>query len=143
MSSAYQKRAAKLAQEIKALRRSDGSYSPEDLLSWAKHNPKSLLHASFEWDDSVAANEYRLEQARKILRRFIVVVKGKTQEVGLISVTSRRDDPTKGSYLTQPTIAASKVLRAEVLDQTVIQLRGLKERYGWLHELDDVWNAVP
>ena len=143
MSSVYQKRAAKLAQEIKALRRSDGSYSPEDLLLWAKRHPKSLLHASFEWDESVAAHEYRLEQARKILRCFVVVVKDETRKVSLISVTSRRDDPTKGSYLTQPVIAANKVLRAEVLEQTIVQLRGMKEKYGWLQELDNVWNAVP
>jgi len=29
----------------------------------------SPLHAAFEWDDSIAAEKYRLEQARRLLRQ--------------------------------------------------------------------------
>jgi len=142
MSSAYQRKVSALATEIKALARSDGSYAPEDLIEWARKHPKSLLHASFEWSEKVAATEYRLEQARKLLRQYSVVVKGTVQEYGLISVISRRADSPKGSYLTQKTIAADKVLRKEVLEQCRVQLRGIKEKYGWLKELNSVWDVI-
>lgn len=142
MSSPYQKRAAALAAEIKVLQRTDGSYEPDDLITWAKRHPKSILYASFEWNDAAAGAEHRLEQARKILRQYVVVVRGSVKPVSLISVTSRRTDDNKGSYLTQPAISANKVLRAEVLEQTKVQLRGLKEKYGWLTELNSVWSVI-
>ena len=142
MSSTYQRKATALAAEIKALARADGSFAPEDLIDWAREHPLSLLHASFEWSEKVAAAEYRLEQARKLLRQYSVVVRGTVQEYGLISVVSRRVDSPKGSYLTQKAIASDKILRKEVLEQCRVQLRGIKEKYGWLKELDSVWKAI-
>jgi len=40
----------------------------------AARNPASPLHACFEWDDDVAAEGYRLEQARRLIRGVKVVV---------------------------------------------------------------------
>lgn len=142
MSSPYQKRAAVLAVEIKALQRSDGSYEPVDLITWARQHPKSMLYEAFEWNNAAAAAEHRLDQARRMLRQYVVVVRGSVQPVSLISVTSRRTEDNKGSYLTVSAIAANKALRAEVLEQAKVQLRGLKEKYGWLTELNFVWSTI-
>lgn len=40
---------------------------PEEIVDAAKHR-ESPIHDAFEWDDSVAATEYRKEQARELLR---------------------------------------------------------------------------
>jgi hypothetical protein len=49
-----------------------GRLSPQDVLEDAR-DPSSPLHAAFPadaWDDAVAAERYRLDIARRIIRRF-------------------------------------------------------------------------
>ena len=144
MSSTYQKRRELLQKEIKSLRRQDGSYHPEDVISWAKSHPSSLLHKSFNWDDRGAANEFRLIQARGLLERYIVVemIKKKPVESQLISITSRRGSD-EGSYLPVTIVAADKALRLEAFEQAIQQLKGIKNRYGWLKELKVIWDSIP
>lgn len=37
-------------------------------------DPQSPIHPAFEWDDAVAGHEYRLQQARQLIRAVCVVV---------------------------------------------------------------------
>src|SRR5262245_16182963 len=48
-----------------------GALSPRDVVDAAK-NDASPLHPYFEWNDSEAADQWRLEQARRLLRVRIV-----------------------------------------------------------------------
>lgn len=48
------------------------SITPENVVFKAK-SKKSELHKCFEWDDSKAADEYRLVQAREIMRSIVEV----------------------------------------------------------------------
>lgn len=50
-----------------------GRLQPNDVLEEAE-NVGSPLHPFFEWDDSVAAQAYRLEQARVLIGRFKITV---------------------------------------------------------------------
>lgn len=45
----------------------------EDVLDAARH-PDSPLHAHFEWDDTIAAEQFRLHQARQLIVRYRVEV---------------------------------------------------------------------
>ena len=53
------------------------SDSPEGLtakrLVDVSRDESAPLHAEFEWDDSVAGEKYREEQARKIIQHLIIV----------------------------------------------------------------------
>ena len=40
---------------------------PPEVVDYARENPDSELHKGFEWDDSKAAEQYRLQQARQII----------------------------------------------------------------------------
>lgn len=50
-----------------------GRLTPMGVLDAAQDND-SPLHGFFEWDDSVAAKEWRVEQARDLIRRVKIVV---------------------------------------------------------------------
>ncbi len=43
---------------------------PQSIVDYAK-DPKTALHSCFEWDNKKASNEYRLLQARNIIRVFV------------------------------------------------------------------------
>ncbi|MFD1945078.1 hypothetical protein [Paradevosia shaoguanensis] len=51
-----------------------GEITPEDVLSDAK-NPNSPLHSFFEWKDGDAAHQYRLAQARGLIRAVVAIYK--------------------------------------------------------------------
>jgi hypothetical protein len=54
-----------------------GELTAESVVA-AASSPASPLHSFFEWDDSVAAREYRKVQARALIRRVTVVIDDRT-----------------------------------------------------------------
>jgi hypothetical protein len=44
-----------------------GRVAPEDVVEYAD-DPASPLHSAFEWDDTVAAQQHRLAQARSLIK---------------------------------------------------------------------------
>ena len=49
------------------------SYTPHQVLDLAR-NPKTELHKCFDWDDSSAAEKWRVQQARFICKSFTVTI---------------------------------------------------------------------
>ena len=52
--------------------RAGGALTPQAVLDDAR-DKKSPLHSSFEWNNSEAANKYRLDQARAVIRDFHII----------------------------------------------------------------------
>ena len=46
---------------------------PKDVVDYARKNPESELYKGFEWNDTKAAEEYRLIQARQIIYNIRVI----------------------------------------------------------------------
>jgi len=70
----------KCYQEIKSLGQ---ECTTEQVLDLAR-NPETELHRCFDWDDTVAAEKWRMEQARLVCRSLVVVVqKYETEPVKL------------------------------------------------------------
>lgn len=57
-----------IEQTLYALADANNGRLTPDLLIEAARDPESVLHPRFEWDDSVAAVEYRRAQARALIR---------------------------------------------------------------------------
>src|SRR5690606_1315589 len=73
----------------------DGRLRPEDVVVSAQKQD-SPLHAIFTWDDSKAANEYRLSQARRLIR--LVVIERKDMDVpAFFNVTTTVKQSPAGS----------------------------------------------
>ena len=58
---------------LEICRENRGVLRPEDVVEQAR-SPKSVLHGLFQWDDSEAAREYRLWQARELIRVSVVML---------------------------------------------------------------------
>jgi len=82
---------------VDALRRigkndGDGIIQPEVIVSIAV-NPDSPLHRYFTWDDTEAARQFRLAQARNLVRR-VLITRTPTPEPSFVNVTIQRTDGT-------------------------------------------------
>ncbi len=62
-----------VVEELTSLYERLGELTAESVVAEAA-NPISPLHRYFEWDDTLAAREYRRTQARHLIRRVTIVV---------------------------------------------------------------------
>lgn len=112
----------------------------------AARDEKSPLHGAFEWDDTEAAQKYRLLQAQSLIRSFKVEIErgGKTHTVPVfIGVsTDRTGDKANNPYRMLEQVVEKPDLMAVAVRDAIDQLEALRKRYAHLQELADVWAAV-
>lgn len=99
----------------------NGKVTPIDVINDAK-DKKSPYHNYFQWDDTKASFEYRLQQARNLLNHVIevVVVEGvKSEQRSFFSVSSK---PTKFAYVTLKKALTTTSHRKQILNQTITAL---------------------
>jgi hypothetical protein len=130
-------------------RKCGGSASAAEVVeaAKAKRNP---LHPEFEWDDSIAATEHRLNQARELMRHLVVVrddvTTDRPQRVYQV-VRQPQEDSTSGErikhvYRTTEDVMADPDMRAEVLGRALRELISIRTRYRDLQELAVVLRAI-
>ena len=69
----------------------DGKLKPQIILAEAKKK-KSPLHKCFEWDDSLAAEQYRLQQASYLLRVIVHTISMDDTEITVRCFVNIKDD---------------------------------------------------
>jgi hypothetical protein len=101
---------------------------------------RSPLHSFFEWDDAVAAEAYRLDQAEYIVRSIHRVVKhddGSEEEVlAFHSVVVVRPDATaERTYATLARVLSEEELRSQILARAMHEFEQWRKRYNQYQEL--------
>lgn len=102
----------------------------------AAKSPRSFLHPFFEWDDRVAAQKFRLDQAR-VLIRSIQVEDGEF-EAGCAPAFISISDKAGTSYRTLGSVKNSADLQAHVLEQATKDLESWERRYRALKDVCSV-----
>lgn len=107
---------------------------------------ESPLHPHFEWDDGRAADLYRDEQARNLIRSVRVVTAasdGTTPpEVRLQYVCVAPPGGEDRVYVEATTALSDDVLSKQVIAEALAGLRGWKSRFGHIKELAGVVDAI-
>lgn len=87
-----------------------GHLLPEDVVTEAADD-KSPLHAAFTWDDAKAAHEFRLREARFLIRNVLVAAsEDETPTPAYYNVSVKRtDDESDRYYQSSVVIAQSPV----------------------------------
>ena len=121
----------------------DGKLTPAEVIDAAR-DPDSPGHRVFEWDDDKAAHQHRLEQARQLLARRVVIETESYQ----VTVPRYVRDPeaTAGeqSYVNVRSINDAD-LRHQILAsefsrvaQMLSRTRELAKAFGLMDEVDEV-----
>lgn len=109
-----------------------GRLSPRRVVEWARAHRSSALHSFFQWDDSRAAEQYRIWQARELIVSVEVVHKdGRKRQVYVSPIVTRG----KGGYVPLVKVLSNDDLRERFLAQALDDLRRIFEKYADLHEL--------
>lgn len=132
-----------LQEELTALQQ-DGVLNPDAVVDWAQAHPESQLHREFNWDDSEAAHQWRLSQARQLILRVKIVIHAPDQtEMKVRRFVSLPSDRTaEGGYRETLTVLSDDQQRAELLRSALAELKTLRRKYSQLKELAAVFSAV-
>lgn len=129
-----------LKEQLLAVREQYGALTPENVLQAARP-ADSPLHSRFEWDDSVAADEYRKVQARDLIRsvrvRYQLPGREPTSVRAFVSVPR---DP-KPVYEPAEEVAQDDFARKIVLQAMRREWEALKAKYGDFSEFFELVKA--
>jgi hypothetical protein len=116
-----------------------GVLLPEKVIKAAE--PKdSILHKHFQWNDTKAAHEYRLDQARMLIRATVryVTIDGDRRPVRVfISLTNDRNNGR--GYRTAVNVFSNKDLRRRLIEDALAELQSFEKKYNHLRELSEIF----
>lgn len=106
------------------------------------------IHDAFEWDDAKAGHEHRLNQARHMMRCFVVVPEASSKPkdghraLELRTVPSRDGSKPSAAYVPIEDVMADPVARAELLQRALNELVSIRRRFRHLQELAVIFAEV-
>jgi hypothetical protein len=128
--------------ELELISKKSGTLNPHDVVVFAK-NPKTILHSCFTWDDTEAAQQWRLHQARMIIRVVVNVISTEDDEKEYRMFVSLRADRQAGiGYRPLISILGDEELKVQMLEEAHEEMQLFKEKYKDLKELTEVFVAM-
>lgn len=114
----------------------DTEISAEELLEKARQD-NTELHKCFEWDDHVAGEKYRLQQARQVLNSLIFIpVEESEAPVRIFSYTPE----TKYKPTVQMVVNIDEY--QSLLAQAKSELDAFRKKYNSLTELHELFELI-
>lgn len=110
-----------------------GELTPEDVLADAKHD-NSPLHSFFEWSDTEAAHQYRLQQARGLIRAVVAVYTQPDKPAIRTRAYVHINEPSAPHYREASHAMSQAKTRKMVLDRAWNELQQWRKRYADLEE---------
>lgn len=113
--------------------------TPENIVDLAR-DEDTELHKCFQWDDSIAAENWRKQQARQICQSFMITyesVEYKAKTYRLIE-----HDPVTKAYTPITYIARDQETYSMLLEKAKAELKSFKARYAKLAELSEIIEGI-
>lgn len=123
---------ANLREHLLAIRDEHGALTPQ-LVVDAARDAAHPLHTRFEWDDSKAAEKWRLEQASQLLRVTYRPIAGKPTDLRAFSAVRGEDTPTS-DYVPTEEALADPFTRELLLRSMKRDWQTFKRRYDQMSE---------
>jgi hypothetical protein len=132
--------------ELDRIRTSRGGYfKPEDVVDESRP-ANAPLHNVFEWNDTVAAEAYRVDQARYIIRGIVVRPMNDPDAPPIrpiVSIVKEDDNEKPQHYYTGMAYALSEPdLRKQVLANALRDAQIFKDKWSQLTELSGVIKEI-
>lgn len=135
------KKIDKIAAELRRIAKANGGVLQPEAVVRAAMPESSPLHSRFEWSDDVAAQNYRLWQARQLIKVCVEHLPGiSTPTEVFVSLSS--DRYSCGGYRTVAEVLKSEDLRSQMLEDALSELEIFKLKYRRLKELAEVFRVI-
>lgn len=118
-----------------------GTINPADVIEFAK-DESTKLHSSFIWDDSKAAHQWRLFQARQIISCQVTYIDNGKKTVECQAFYSLEQDRNGTGYRSVNDIMVDDDFRDALLEQAKKELQRIKGKYSMLTKLADIFAEI-
>jgi hypothetical protein len=115
----------------------DGRILPEDVVE-AASEVSSPIHNNFEWDDTKAAHEHRIWQARQLIT-YKFKVEGETKQQFYNVKVVVNSEPVQG-YFTKEKVLSEREMYLHLLKEAVGEIKYWEKKYEEIKELGGVIN---
>ena len=115
----------------------DGAVTPKKLVDVSRPED-APLHKEFEWDDSVAAEEYRKQQARVLIATVVEIISPEVVPTRAFFNIVHKE----ANYESVRVIIQDEDKRKALLDKAIRELRSFQTKYSTLLELCEVFGAI-
>lgn len=140
IKSARRASAQKIGEALRSITdQSGGKLTPKAVVDAASAKT-SVLHRHFEWDDSKAAHQFRLDQARSLIRS--IHVENPDTESGVVRGFLSIRDGGKTAYRTVEDVLTSADLQSRILSSAERDLLAFETRYQSLSEVCQLVRAA-
>lgn len=133
----------KIKDELEKIAQSNqGVLRPHDVVQKAE-NKDSPLHEFFEWNDGEAAHQYRLKQARGLIRTIVTispVANQKTIRVW-VSLTEDRNEK-KGGYRKLQEVIVNPHMKSVMFEDAKREMKHFMAKFAQLEELAGVFSEM-
>jgi len=129
--------ASKIRNELlKIAKEHNGIIRPAIVIEKARDS-KSPLHNCFEWDNSKAAEAFRLEQARGLIRTYVTVFSEETHPQDVF-VSLSTDRKAGGGYRVLADVIGDADMKKILLKDALNEMVYFTKKYNRLQELASV-----
>ena len=114
-------------------------FTPQQVVDLAR-NEGTALHSCFEWDDTVAAERFRLTQAQTLIRMIVIHDEKKDEKTDIRLYVSTGD--RSNEYAETKIVVQHLDEYQALLDRAMNELLSFKKRYQALKELDYILQLI-
>lgn len=113
-----------------------GTLYPRDVVEAAR-DPKSKLHDAFEWNDGIAAEQWRIEQARRLIRVQVTLLQNSNEPIqAYVSLSPLRSE--EGGYVPIRDVLSNKKLLEQMKADAARELEIFTAKFRAIDELRPV-----
>lgn len=129
-----------VGKHFQKLEKKEGALTSQNVLESAR-SEKSPIHSLFEWDDTKAAEQYRLKQAAQLICNLTVEIETDDKPIECRAYMDVSEAKV-GSFINVQSAFQSEESRDVVLRRALNELSAFKAKYKNLLELQDVFDVI-
>lgn len=129
----------KCYEEIREICEDVESAPPQEILERAR-DETSELHKCFTWDDTVAAERWRLNEARVVARQLVIKEVEVPKDRPEIRLFYKTDN--ESGYKPTEIIVKQEDEYKQLLARAYAELRAFKAKYSMLNELQEIFALI-
>jgi hypothetical protein len=133
----------KVITELKRIANKNGGLLQPETVVESARPASSPLHSRFEWDNTVAGQQYRIWQARQLIRVSVEIIIPSMEKPTDVFVSLSTDrEKESGGYRIMVDVLTDKQMRQQMLADALAELEIFREKYSRLKELAAVFAAI-
>lgn len=136
-----------IGEHLEAIRKTNGRLTSMAIVEDAR-SPNSPTHCVFTWDDAIAADKWRLEEATTLVQAVHLVVPEQSTDEKVVTTRAfvsvyDEDSPRAGScYEPLATVLGDTALYAQVCRRACAELEAFQDRYAQFQSLKSIGKAA-